>query len=205
MRRYLLTAIAFLFAGNVQAEGQSVWLKSFKVVRPPAQVQRFCVAFPEECAAQHSQTRFRLTFARRLELEVINRTVNDTMVYVKDPTDDDGIDDHWTLDPLQGDCEEFANYKRRRLMQLGWPASALLITVVRTVKGNMHATLTARTSAGDFVLDKTTPGPDPVQRWYQTGYEYVARQSEHDPTQWVSLVASATDNDFQVQSWTSSE
>ena len=38
-------------------------------------------------------------------------------------------------------------------MARGWPASSLLMTVVRDEKGEGHAVLTARTVQGDFILD----------------------------------------------------
>ncbi len=42
-----------------------------------------------------------------------------------------GVEDYWTI-PVsgRGGCEDYALLKRQRLMRAGWPASALLMTVV---------------------------------------------------------------------------
>jgi predicted transglutaminase-like cysteine proteinase len=43
--------------------------------------------------------------------------------------------------------------KRQALARLGWPPSALLVTVVRDRRGQGHAILTVRTDQGDLILD----------------------------------------------------
>ncbi len=67
---------------------------------------------------------------------------------------------------------------------MGWPVSALLMTVVRDEKGEGHAVLTARTMQGDFILDNKF---EDVRLWSQTPYEYVMRQSYINPHVWVAL------------------
>jgi predicted transglutaminase-like cysteine proteinase len=74
--------------------------------------------------------------------------------------------------------------KRQRLMQAGWPASALLVTVVMDEKNEGHAVLTARTAHGDFILDNKT---DEVKLWSKTGYRFVMRQSYLNARIWMSL------------------
>jgi predicted transglutaminase-like cysteine proteinase len=74
--------------------------------------------------------------------------------------------------------------KRRRLMQLGWPASALLVTVVRDEHGEGHAVLTVRTQQGDYILDNKTNG---IKLWHQVGYQFIMRQSYLNPMVWMSL------------------
>ena len=69
-------------------------------------------------------------------------------------------------------------------MELGWPASALLITVVRDERGEGHAVLTARTAQGDFILDNKT---DEIKVWHRTRYDFVMRQSYLNPRVWMSL------------------
>ena len=84
----------------------------------------------------------------------------------------------------KGDCEDYALLKRQRLMQLGWPASALLMTVVFDERNEGHAVLTARTAEGDFILDNKT---STIKLWNQTPYAYVMRSSYLDPRVWMSL------------------
>jgi predicted transglutaminase-like cysteine proteinase len=70
------------------------------------------------------------------------------------------------------------------LMQAGWPRQALLITVVRDIKGEGHAVLTVKTDKGEYILDNQE---EPVLLWSDTNYRFVKRQSQTDPNAWVSL------------------
>ena len=70
------------------------------------------------------------------------------------------------------------------LIERGWPASALLMTVVRDEKGEGHAILTARIAQGDFLLDNKN---DDIRAWSKSRYQFVMRQSYIDPRVWVSL------------------
>lgn len=119
------------------------------------------------------------------ELDAVNRMVNQRVVPM---TDQDlyGKLEHWSLPGAsrKGDCEDYVLLKRRILMSRGWPASSLSITVVRDELGDGHAVLTARTSAGDFILDNKT---NDIKLWSTTPYKYVMRQSYIDPNVWVSL------------------
>ena len=92
--------------------------------------------------------------------------------------------EYWTIPTTRGDCEDYALLKRKRLMELGWPASALLMTVVRDDRGEGHALLTARTVQGDFILDNKV---DEIKIWYKTPYEFIMRQSYLNPQLWMSL------------------
>jgi predicted transglutaminase-like cysteine proteinase len=47
-----------------------------------------------------------------------------------------------------------------------------------------HAVLTARTTAGDFILDNKV---NDVRLWSNTSYLYLLRQSYSNPQSWVSL------------------
>jgi predicted transglutaminase-like cysteine proteinase len=95
-----------------------------------------------------------------------------------------GVTDYWTIPTARGDCEDYVLLKRKRLMELGWPASALLITVVRDERGEGHAVLMVRTQQGDFVLDNKT---DEIKLWHRTRYQFVMRQSYLNPRVWMSL------------------
>src|SRR5690606_38713788 len=125
-----------------------------------------------------------LTPAAVRELERVNRYANEQ---VKPMTDRDqfGIIEKWTYPESGfGDCEDYVLLKRRMLLQLGWPRSALLITVVRDKKGDGHSVLTVRTDQGELVLDNQV---EDILPWQDTGYRYTKRQSQTDPNLWVSL------------------
>ena len=145
---------------------------------------RFCEADPLECRPSGVQDiRIEASAKRLAELDEINRRINRE---IEPATDLEiyGVQELWTIPKTRGDCEDYALLKRQILIKRGWPSSALLMTVVRDEKGEGHAVLMARTSAGDFVLDNKT---DEMKLWNRTPYEFVMRQSYIDPRIWVSL------------------
>lgn len=160
------------------------YMRVFGYAQPPYGFVRFCDAEPQECNTQASDdARFDATPERLSELDQLNRQIN---AEIEPATDLEiyGVNELWTIPKTRGDCEDFALLKRHRLMERGWPASALLMTVVRDEKSEGHAVLTVRTSQGDFVLDNKT---DTMKLWNQTPYHYIMRQSYLDPKVWVSL------------------
>lgn len=162
------------------------FMRVFSNAQPPYGFVRFCEVQPDECSSGGSDdARYQATPEKLSELDEINRDVNQEI----DPATDVeiyGVNELWTLPTKRGDCEDFALLKRHRLMARGWPANALLITVVRDEKNEGHAILTARTSQGDFILDNKI---EAVRLWNQTPYHFVMRQSYIDPKVWVSLDA----------------
>ena len=162
----------------------SPFMRVYGPVQPPYGYVRFCESKPDECSAVGGEERrFHPSPARLSELDEINRKINRA---IQPATDEEiyGMSEHWTLPGRRGDCEDYALLKRKILMQNGWPASALLLTVVRDEKGDGHAVLTARTAHGDFLLDNKV---DDVKLWNTSGYTYVMRQSFLNPRVWVSL------------------
>lgn len=93
--------------------------------------------------------------------------------------------DHWDY-PVdgKGDCKIFALFKRKLLIERGFPRQALLITIVRDVHGEGHAVLTVKTDRGDFVLDNLS---ETIRSWSATGYQFYKRQAQTDPNVWLSL------------------
>jgi predicted transglutaminase-like cysteine proteinase len=93
--------------------------------------------------------------------------------------------EHWSYpDDGYGDCDNYVLLKRKMLIEAGWPREALLITVVRDRNGDGHAVLTVKSSKGEFILDNQTQD---ILLWFETGYQFVKRQSQTDPNTWVSL------------------
>ena len=145
----------------------------------------FCKANPADCAETTTKaTRMRMTPARYAQLDRINRMVN---LAVEPVTDQElyGVEEKWTY-PVdgKGDCEDYVLEKRRQLIAAGWPRQALLITVVRDLKGDGHAILTVATDMGDYALDNQA---DDVKPWFDTGYTFIKRQSQTDQNKWVLL------------------
>ena len=153
--------------------------------RPPIGWVEFCIENPRECDGKPLEARdVVLTTAAWKDLQRINKWVNEQ---IKPMTDLEhwGVVERWSYpDDGYGDCEDYVLLKRRMLMQAGWPRQALLITVVRDLKGEGHAVLTVKTDKGEFVLDNQE---EEVRLWSETGYRYVKRQSQTDPNFWVAL------------------
>lgn len=145
----------------------------------------FCRSNAADCVAEPTRpARVKMSPARFAELDKINRRVN---AAVEPMTDQElyGVEEKWTY-PVdgKGDCEDYVLEKRRELIAAGWPRQALLITVVRDLKGDGHAVLTVVTDKGDYALDNQA---DDVKPWFDTGYTFIKRQSQMDPNLWVLL------------------
>jgi predicted transglutaminase-like cysteine proteinase len=167
-----------------EQERSSPYMRVFGVTQPPYGYVQFCERTPEECRqGPPEEQRFSATPERLSELDALNRAVNREIAPATD-VEIYGLAEYWTIPTTRGDCEDYALLKRKRLIARGWPASALLMTVVRDEKGEGHAVLTARTVQGDFVLDNKS---EEVKVWTLTPYQYVMRQSYLNPRVWVAL------------------
>ncbi len=124
-----------------------------------------------------------LTQARWDELIQINYQVNQAVLPVSD-MDLYAQPEVWAFPDRYGDCEDYVLLKRYQLMQAGWPAGSLLITVVRDIDGGGHAVLTVRTDRGDFILDNQEAL---IKHWTETPYNYLKRQSSKHAGKWVSV------------------
>ncbi|WDR03685.1 transglutaminase-like cysteine peptidase [Devosia algicola] len=150
----------------------------------PIGAAEFCHSHPSECQPNATVVAAEtLTEARWNQLLNINAHYNDTVVSV---TDQDlyRVAEFWTYPNGYGDCEDFALAKRRDLINAGWPASTLLIAVVRQTNGEGHAVLMVRTDRGDLVLDNLD---GTINVWNKTPYKYIKRQSQANPGQWVDM------------------
>jgi predicted transglutaminase-like cysteine proteinase len=145
----------------------------------------FCKHYPGDCQP-HAQVieAMTLTDARWQELVSINGHYNASITPVTDQ-DYYNVAELWAY-PTDGygDCEDFALAKRHALIAAGWPASALLMTVVRESNGNGHAVLMVRTDRGDLVLDNQEAL---IKVWTDTPYTYLKRQSQADAGRWVDI------------------
>jgi predicted transglutaminase-like cysteine proteinase len=163
----------------------SSFMMLFGAAEPPPGFVQFCEEEPSECAASsNAEKPMALSSARLRELDEINRWVNQS---VKAETDiaHYGVKEYWAIpSDGKGDCEDFALLKRHLLMRRGWPSSALLLTVVVDETGQGHAVLTAKTQAGDLILDNKI---NEIRKWNATRYEFVMRQSSRNPRVWVYL------------------
>ncbi|MFM1815609.1 MAG: hypothetical protein RLZ98_2304 [Pseudomonadota bacterium] len=167
-----------------RSAGPSTFMRVFGPTPPPQGYVQFCAVHSKECARDTKpKRRFPATPALLSDLDEVNRIVNTTIAPATD-REIYGVEELWTLPTTKGDCEDYALLKRKILIARGWPASALLMTVVRDQQGEGHAVLTARTDQGDFILDNKEPA---VKLWHETPYRFIMRQSYMDPGTWMSL------------------
>ncbi len=153
--------------------------------RAPIGWVEFCIEYKPECKTKPSVPRdIVLTPKVWSDMVKVNDWANDNIKPITD-LEHWGVVERWNYpDDGYGDCEDYVLLKRRMLIKAGWPREALLITVVRDQKGDGHAVLTVKTNHGEFVLDNQSTQ---VLPWNMTGYQFVKRQSQTDPNQWVRL------------------
>lgn len=165
-------------------------------VSAPPGFLAFCERHPEDCTPSGQTGPLDLTAERMTQLNDINAIVNATIFFNSD------LGDTWDYPQDNiGDCEDFVIEKRKRLMQLGWPENALLITIVRRrvpdfAGRTSHAVLTVRTAQGDYILDNEI---GPAVPWTTAGriFEYVMIQTQFNPRLWA-LVEPQVDSRTQL-------
>lgn len=151
----------------------------------PVGAAEFCKAHRDECAPNSTVVDgVELTQDLWAQLLAINADVNARVAPVTD-ADQYQIEEYWTYPQNAGDCEDYALEKRRTLINGGWDPSVLMIAVVRQASGAGHAVLMVRTDRGDLVLDNQD---GMVLVWTETPYQYIKRQSQANPGQWVDIV-----------------
>jgi len=169
------TAPTFIARGNAMPVGAET--------SPPFGFVGFCQRHPTDCVGSSVRPRsLPLTDSRWSQLQEINAKVNNSVTPIEDADLYNTVE--WWAYPAAsgGDCEDYVLLKRRMLIDLGWPADALLISVVKEPSGAGHAVLLVVTADGEYVLDNKTRR---VRLWQETPYTWVKRQSRHHPYVWV--------------------
>lgn len=163
------------------------FIKTSGYVTAPKGFVDFCKRHPDDCKPAPVKPPA-LNTARMRELNITNMDINDSYKF---NTDLPGRD-IWQY-PTDGfaDCEDYALTKRKHLMDLGWPPSSLLMTIVEK-KGEkistwrIHAVLTVRTDKGDYILDSEL---SPAVSWQAASrlYNFVMMQSPENPKLWTRV------------------
>lgn len=151
----------------------------------PVGHSEFCKTRPGECRANAQVIdAVPLDEQRWNQLLTVNANWNAAVTPV---TDQDLYQtaEFWTYPNGYGDCEDYALAKRRDLINSGWPASTLLMAVVKQPNGEGHAVLLVRTDRGDLVLDNQVGS---VDLWSNTPYKFIKRQSQADAGKWVDMI-----------------
>jgi predicted transglutaminase-like cysteine proteinase len=181
----MLGLVAVIPAASAEPGDRHAFLTEQGATTAPIGWRQFCRDFPADCRTGPLATDLiRADRHAWATLIRINAHVNTAVEPVTD-MDQYGTDERWTYPTSgRGDCEDYVLLKKKLLVEAGFPASALLITVVRDRQGDGHAILTVRTDRGDYVLDNETSD---IRLWNQTGYRFIKRQATQDPNQWVTI------------------
>ena len=146
----------------------------------------FCNRHAEECSlGKLKPVDVRMSKEVWRTLSEVNAFANDSIAPISNYDHWGTTLDHWDY-PVdgKGDCKIYALFKRKLLIERGFPRQALLMTIVRDLNGEGHAVLTVKTDRGDFVLDNLS---EDVRSWNATGYQFFKRQAQDDPNVWLSL------------------
>lgn len=152
--------------------------------KTPIGARQFCIERPDECRpVETASGPVALTEALRRDLLEVNQALNDQVIGVTDEAYYQKRE-FWTYPDGYGDCEDYALAKRRALVERGWPATALLMALVRQRNGDAHAVLVAVTDAGDLVLDNLVGD---ILDWDQTDYKFIKMQTPATLDRWVDI------------------
>jgi predicted transglutaminase-like cysteine proteinase len=124
-------------------------------------------------------------------LRKVTRTVNTSVRSVEDGA---GHGDLWTLPTSgHGDCEDYALQKMKDLIDAGFPADRLALSVVIGPRDENHVVLIARMDDGDYVLDNLN---NAVKTWRATPYTFLATQDFRARSTWRVTLAGPRANEF---------
>jgi predicted transglutaminase-like cysteine proteinase len=192
-----------IFATSAIASPKNFTLKAnehapeFGKTLPPVGFVKFCIENPSECApTAKTVMEFAPTPEQWTTAFQVNTFVNGQVEPVSD-MELYGQAEYWTYPTNAGDCEDYLLLKKRYLESLGFPSSALLITVVLDEKKEGHAVLTVKTTKGDYVLDNRR---NDILGWDETGYAFLKRQSQDNPKQWIALASKKNDSPRELAS-----
>jgi len=159
-------------------------MKTTGLTSQPIGHYNYCRQYSQDCKIKTTKTKApKLTRERWKQMVEVNGYSNNT---VKPVTDQEfyNTEELWAYPTNYGDCEDYALMKRHMLMKQGWPASALLITVVKQPNGEGHAVLTVRTDRADYILDNLN---DKIMPWNETRYTYLKRQAVGYSGHWAAI------------------
>ncbi|RXG91480.1 transglutaminase-like cysteine peptidase [Bradyrhizobium vignae] len=150
----------------------------------PFSYTMFCLRYEAECRPRRSFRGgpIRLTEKRWADLREVNRTVNAAIAPERNELGLAG--ETWIINPVRGDCNDYAVSKRHELLQRGWSARVLLLGEVVVGSGEHHLVLLVRTRSGDVVLDNLTPQ---IKLWSSAPYRWVRVQNPADNRLWAAV------------------
>lgn len=152
-----------------------------KNVLAPFAFVDFCHRNPARCNSNEGSHWIELDDVRSKQLNLVNRMVNHSVAPLPDPW---GTELPWQDDATVGRCVDYALTKRSLLMDLGWPADALLLAAVTLPSGEAHAVLLVKTKREDIVLDNLV---EEINRWDALPYSWQSMMSSTNPLYWQKI------------------
>lgn len=148
----------------------------------PIGAMLFCAAHAQECVGDRQpEKRIALTDEAWHTLRTVQSRVNQQI----EPRAPFMVAWDYARD-ARGSCVQYAMEKRRALLALGWPESALRLATATTREGIGHLVLIANTTAGDFVLDNLHRE---IMPWQDLPYRWGAVQEDGSLKHWVVAAA----------------
>jgi len=182
-------AEAGLISAPMALRGMIHYIKFDAPALPPMAFTQFCLRYAEECKPHRivfRGGRLKMTRERWADLREINRDVNAS---IRPEANLEGLaGEKWLLNPISGDCNDYAVSKRHELLGRGWPARALLLSEVVTRGGEHHLVLVIRSLDGDLVLDNLN---ERIVPWFRAPYQWVRIQMPGNSRLWSTVVGRA--------------
>ncbi len=173
---------AVLAACGAAPREQATIMPTGAATGQPIGAMLFCTAHAQECAGDRQpEMRIVLTDEAWHALRTVQSGVNRQI----EPGAPLMVAWDYARD-AQGNCVQYALEKRRALLALGWPGSALRLATATTREGVGHLVLIANTTAGDLVLDNLHRD---VMPWQDLPYRWGAIQEDGSLKRWVVAAA----------------
>jgi len=169
---------ALLAACGSAPREQAATMPTGLATSQPIGAMLFCAAHAQECAGDPQPAmRVALTDAAWRVLRTVQSGVNQQI----EPRAPLMVAWNYAQDG-RGSCVQYAMEKRRALLALGWPRSALRLATATTRESVGHLVLIANTTAGDLVLDNLHRDIIP---WQDLPYRWGAIQEDGSLKHWV--------------------
>lgn len=181
---YVATLISVSPSSAVEQAPKPAYMPLGHALVAPFSFYKFCDRKPTRCAPSQEVRQIPLDTENRKRLEEVQRGVNRSL---------SGLE-KWNDDATKNDCTDYALTKRSRLLDMGYPPSALLIAVAFVPSEEAHLLLVVVTDRGDFVLDNLR---STVVRWDQLPYRWVMRSTPQNPKTWQAILPLVTGPGFE--------
>jgi len=162
----------------------SVFMRTGSNALAPFRFIQFCIRKPARCTPT-SEIKLVGFDIHRDELEQINNQVN-RAISREIATERQSTTFWHDQEKPGGHCHHYALAKRSRLLDRGYPSSALLLAIAITPKDEHHLVLIVVTDQGEFVLDNLLTS---IVRWDKLPYRWLERSTPKNPQYWQTIVS----------------